>query len=100
MPESFKDEREFDGDSPPGSASAWLHDARNSVNTLGVTVALGRRMLERGDRDAAVDMLARSEHAWRECRDLLGNAPLELGAAPLPFTAAAATGRPPPPVHR
>lgn len=57
----------------------WLHDLRNAVNAVGVTVALGRRMLDRGDGASAADVLAHTDEAWADCRALLAMAPEVLG---------------------
>ena len=57
----------------------WLHDLRNAVNAVGVTVALGRRMLDRGDGESAADVLAHTEDAWAHCRELLAVAPEVIG---------------------
>lgn len=61
----------------------WLHELRNAVNGVGVTVALGRRLLDRGDSDAAAAMLERTETAWAECKELLAVAPDVIGIGPL-----------------
>ncbi|MGY4514456.1 hypothetical protein ACVWWW_000024 [Lysobacter sp. HA18] len=57
----------------------WLHELRNAMNALGVTVSLGRRLLERGDSDSAMDMLERTEDAWADCRALLAAGPDVIG---------------------
>lgn len=57
----------------------WLHDLRNAMNAVGVSVALGRRMLDRGDGASAADMLAQTEDAWADCRALLAAAPEVIG---------------------
>ena len=70
-------------DTPAG----WLHDLRNGVNTAGVSMVLGRRLLARGDNGGALDMLARAEESLAQCRELLaaGDEVLRLGVrAPPP----------------
>ena len=49
----------------------WVHALRNSANTAGVTLAMVRRLLERGDTAGALDMLDRCDAAWSQTRDLL-----------------------------
>jgi hypothetical protein len=61
--------------------SGWLHDLRNGVNTAGVSVVLGRRLLARGDHSGALDMLARAEESLAQCRELLAAGDDVLGLA-------------------
>lgn len=49
----------------------WVHELRNAVNAAGVTVALARRLAEKGDAGGSLEMLQMAEHAWGRCRDLL-----------------------------
>lgn len=52
----------------------WVHALRNAANTAGVTLAMGRRLLEHGDTAGALDMLGRCDAAWADSRDLLRDA--------------------------
>ena len=52
----------------------WPHELRNVVNTAGVTVALAKRLMDRGDGAAAKEMIGNAENAWARCRDLLADA--------------------------
>jgi hypothetical protein len=61
--------------------SGWLHDLRNGMNTAGVSVVLGRRLLARGDNGGALDMLARAEESLAQCRGLLAAGDEVLGLA-------------------
>ena len=61
------------------SPAQWLHDLRNSVNTAGVSMMLGRRLLARGDDGGAQDMLARAEESLAQCRELLATGDEVLG---------------------
>ena len=61
--------------------SGWLHDLRNGMNTAGVSVVLGRRLLARGDNGGALDMLARAEESLAQCRELLAAGDGVLGLA-------------------
>ena len=61
------------------SPAQWLHDLRNGLNTAGVSMMLGRRLLARGDDGGAQDMLARAEHSLAECRELLATGDAVLG---------------------
>jgi hypothetical protein len=61
--------------------SGWLHDLRNDMNTAGVSVVLGRRLLARGDNSGALDMLARAEESLAQCRALLAAGDEVLGLA-------------------
>lgn len=74
----------------------WLHDLRNSVNTAGVSMMLGRRLLARGDDGGALDMLARAEHSLAECRELLATGDAVLGLARLDALASASAPEGPP----
>jgi len=60
----------------------WLHDLRNGVNTAGVSLVLGRRLLARGDSGSALDMFARAEESLAQCRELLAAGDHVLGLAP------------------
>ena len=62
--------------------AAWLHDLRNDVNTAGVSLVLGRRLLARGDSGSALDMFARAEESLAQCRELLASGDHVLGLAP------------------
>ena len=68
----------------------WLHDLRNGVNTAGVSLVLGRRLLARGDSGSALDMFARAEQSLAQCRELLasGDEVLGIGAMRAPPPAA------------
>ena len=70
--------------------AGWLHDLRNGVNTAGVSMVLGRRLLARGDNGGALDMLARAEESLAQCRELLaaGDEVLRLGVMSAPPPAA------------
>jgi hypothetical protein len=52
----------------------WVHELRNAVNTAGISLLLGRRLLGGGDEAAAAEMFDTSEHALGRCRDLLASA--------------------------
>lgn len=52
----------------------WVHALRNAANAAGVTLTLTRRLIERGDSAAALDMLDRCEAAWARTRELLADA--------------------------
>ena len=69
---------------PPAldARAKWLHELRNAMNTIGVTVSLGRRMLERGDGESAAQVLAHTEEAWADCRALLAIAPEMMSRGP------------------
>jgi len=67
---------------------AWLHDLRNAVNTAGVSLVLGRRLLARGDSGSALDMFARAEESLSQCRELLASGDDVLGISSM-------TARPP-----
>ena len=68
--------------------AAWLHDLRNGVNTAGVSLVLGRRLLARGDSGSALDMFARAEESLAQCRELLASGDDVLGISSM-------TARPP-----
>ena len=68
MDESSPDE---DVGSSIDAHAQWVHSLRNSANTAGVTLAMVRRLLERGDTPGALDMLDRCDAAWAQTRDLL-----------------------------
>lgn len=51
--------------------AAWLHDLRNAVNLAGISTTLARRLIARGEPQAASDMLVRCENALEQCRELL-----------------------------
>lgn len=53
----------------------WVHALRNAANTAGVTLAMARRLLLRGDADGALDMIERCQDAWNQGRQLLDGAP-------------------------
>ena len=70
----------------------WLHDLRNSVNTAGVSMMLGRRLLARGDDGGAQDMLARAEESLVRCRELLATGDAVLGLDHAPTMAPSSSG--------
>lgn len=61
-------------DTCPSARADWVHELRNAVNRAGVSGSLAKRLLERGEADAAMDMLARSLTALEDCRHLLAHA--------------------------
>lgn len=75
--------------------AAWLHDLRNDVNTAGVSLVLGRRLLARGDSGSALDMFARAEESLAQCRELLASGDEVLGLAPEAARSPAAGGQDP-----
>lgn len=77
MHEDPRDDIVWRAQTPTG----WLHDLRNGMNTAGVSVVLGRRMLARGDNSGALDMLARAEEGLAQCRELLAAGDEVLGLA-------------------
>lgn len=58
----------------PQARAQWVHDLRNSMSVAGASATLARRMLAQGNHDGALEMLARCENAWNECRALLASA--------------------------
>lgn len=52
----------------------WVHDLRNALNVLGVGTRLAQRMIEKGQTDDAVIVLADSMRAWTQCNALLDHA--------------------------
>ncbi len=67
-------QHEVDLGSSADARAQWVHALRNSANTAGVTLAMARRLLERGDTAGTLDMLARCDAAWAASRDLLDDA--------------------------
>jgi hypothetical protein len=71
----------------------WLHDLRNGVNTAGVSLVLGRRLLARGDSGSALDMFARAEESLAQCRELLASGDDVLGISSVAARPPAAGGQ-------
>lgn len=51
--------------------SERMHDLRNAVNAVGISVTLGRRLVADGNLVRALDALARAEEALARIRELL-----------------------------
>lgn len=49
----------------------WMHDLRNAVNALGISVTLSRRLVADGDHVRALDALGRAEDALVRLRGLM-----------------------------
>ncbi|GAB2517011.1 hypothetical protein [Lysobacter humi (ex Lee et al. 2017)] len=60
---------------PPHYTGRWRHDLSNEVNALTMATAAARRMLDRGDVQAAAMNLARAEEAGMRCVHLLRHLP-------------------------
>jgi hypothetical protein len=58
----------------PDARAQWVHDLRNALNVLGVGTRLAQRMIEKGQTDDAVTVLADSMRAWTQCNALLDHA--------------------------
>lgn len=58
----------------PAARARWVHDLRNALNVLGVGTRLAQRMIEKGEVDDAVTVLADSMRAWTQCNALLDHA--------------------------
>lgn len=58
----------------PDARARWVHDLRNALNVLGVGTRLAQRMVEKGQTDDAVIVLADSMRAWTQCNALLEHA--------------------------
>lgn len=54
-----------------GREDEWMHDLRNAVNALGISVTLGRRLVADGDHVRALDALGRAEDALVRLRGLM-----------------------------
>lgn len=52
----------------------WMHDLRNAVNALGISVTLSRRLVADGDHVRALDALGRAEEALVRLRVMMRNA--------------------------
>lgn len=80
--------------------AAWLHDLRNAVNLAGISTTLARRLIARGEPQAASDMLVRSENALEQCRELLlADQSARPGDAPDAVRPPGADGPAPPPPY-
>lgn len=56
---------------PQGSQQQWMHDLRNAVNAVGISIAALENALTREDHARALDLLARAQSASERCRVLL-----------------------------
>ncbi|MFL6587487.1 MAG: hypothetical protein ACJ8GV_11480 [Luteimonas sp.] len=56
-----------------GPDAQVLHDLRNAANTVLLSVAVARRLLETGETERALGFLAEAESSCKRFRDLLGS---------------------------
>lgn len=49
----------------------WLHEVRNELSTAMMAAAVARRLLQRGEHEAAMLSLHRTESACHRCAQLL-----------------------------
>lgn len=50
---------------------AWLHDMRDAVNTVGLSAAVAKTLIERDEPARALELLDELEHACDRCRALM-----------------------------
>lgn len=55
----------------PDAQQQWMHDLRNAVNAVGISIAALERAIARDDRAQLPGMLARARSAGERCRALL-----------------------------
>lgn len=58
-------------DATDSHESERMHDLRNAINAVGISVTLGRRLVADGDHVRALEALARAEDALVRIRGLL-----------------------------
>lgn len=53
----------------------WLHDLRNAVNAVCITVAAAKRLLDKGEHERANAFLGQAEAHCEQCRELTRSPP-------------------------
>ena len=56
---------------PPAREDAWMHELRNAVNAISMSIALSRRLMQEGDTARALESLARTELALQRVSTLM-----------------------------
>lgn len=60
-----------DAGAPESINAAWLHDMRDAVNTVALSAAVAKTLMEHGEPDRALELLDELEHACDRCRALM-----------------------------